>query len=259
MPSHFIDEVDAEVYDHFVTEGRAPLILPTGATEQHGPHMPLGVDAMLSRAISGLVAEHLGAMVAPTFSFGYKSQPRSGGGSHRRGTISLQGETLIQYAADVIGGFFEDGVDRIVIINGHYENYQFLYEGMDTAVRRARGQSRDISGMLLSYWDFVDEDTLATVFPDGFLGWDIEHGGVLETSMMLHLFPHLVDMERAPAHPPASPQPYDIFPEDPARTPASGCLSSPEGASAQHGELLLQTVVRRIAKAVQSEIMGDSA
>lgn len=259
MPSHFIDEVDAEVYAHFVAEGRAPLILPTGATEQHGPHMPLGVDAMLSRAISGVVAEQLGSMVAPPFSYGYKSQPRSGGGSHRRGTISLQADTLIQYAADVIGGFFDDGVDRILIINGHYENYQFLYEGMDIAVSRARTRSRDVSGMLLSYWDFVDETTLNTVFPDGFLGWDIEHGGVLETSMMLHLLPHLVDMERAPVHGPAASQPYDIFPEDPRRTPTSGCLSSPTGASAQHGELLLNVVCQRIAQAVQSELMGDTA
>ena len=258
MRSHFIDEIDAEVYSRFITEGRGPLILPTGATEQHGPHLPLGTDAMLSQAIGGVVAEQIGSLVAPAFNYGYKSQPRSGGGSHRRGTISLQGETLIRFAADVIGGFFDDGVDNIVVLNGHFENYQFLYEAMDLAVSRHGSSSRPVSGMLLSYWDFVDDSTLATVFPDGFLGWDIEHGGVLETSMMLHLLPRLVDMGRAPVHPPAASQPYDVFPEDPDRTPASGCLSAPTGASAQHGELLLQVVCQRIAAAVQGELMRDA-
>ena len=117
----------------------------------------------------------------------------------------------------------------MVILNGHFENYQFIYEGLEIAVGRARETGLDARAMLLSYWDFVDEETLEKVFPDGFLGWDIEHGGVLETSLMLLLHPEKVDMSRAVNHPPAQLKPYDIFPEDPARTPASGCLSSPIG------------------------------
>lgn len=112
------------------------------------------------------------------------------------------------------------------MLNGHFENYQFIYEGLDNAVKGAKDSGSDARAVLMSYWDFVDDDTLHKVFPDGFLGWDIEHGGVLETSLMLLLHPEKVEMDRVIDHPPAQLTPYDVFPEDPARTPASGCLSS---------------------------------
>ncbi|MUN64211.1 creatininase [Kocuria sediminis] len=249
-----LEDLDAHSYQDYVAGGQGLVLIPTGATEQHGPHLPLGVDAMLSRAVCAAAAEELGALVAPAFSYGYKSQPRSGGGNHRPGTASLSGQALVLQTQDVVLEFFRHGIRRIVVVNGHYENYQFLYEGLDLAVRQARSLGLDDSrAMLLSYWDFVDEQALEAVFPDGFLGWDVEHGGVLETALMLHLHPDKVDMSRAPAHPPAELTPYDIFPEDPARTPSSGCLSSPTGATAERGELLLSTVRSGIVRAVTSE------
>ena len=58
----------------------APVFLAVGATEQHGPHLPLGVDVILPTAIAERVARNVGGIVAPTIPYGYKSQPRSGGG-----------------------------------------------------------------------------------------------------------------------------------------------------------------------------------
>ena len=58
--------------------------------------------------------------------------------------------------------------------------------------------------VVLSYWDFVDKATIARLYPEGFPGWDLEHGGVLETSLMLALYPDLVHLERAVDHPPAA-------------------------------------------------------
>ena len=57
------------------------LLLPCGALEQHGPHLPLGTDALLSTAIAQTVAAKVNGLVAPTLSYGYKSQPKSGGGT----------------------------------------------------------------------------------------------------------------------------------------------------------------------------------
>ena len=196
MPSVFIEELDAESYATMVAREGSTIIIPTGATEQHGPHMPLGVDAMLSRAIAGIVAEKIGALVAPVFSYGYKSQPRSGGGNHRVGTTSLGAAALTGMVDDVVTSLIAQGFTNVVVLNGHFENYQFIYEGLDNAVARARATGSESRAVLLSYWDFVDEATLEKVFPDGFLGWDIEHGGVLETSLMLLLHPQKVDMTR---------------------------------------------------------------
>ena len=258
MPSVFIEELDAESYATMVAREGSTIIIPTGATEQHGPHMPLGVDAMLSRAIAGIVAEKIGALVAPAFSYGYKSQPRSGGGNHRVGTTSLGAAALTGMVDDVVTSLIAQGFTNVVVLNGHFENYQFIYEGLDNAVARARATGAESRAVLLSYWDFVDEATLEKVFPDGFLGWDIEHGGVLETSLMLLLHPQKVDMTRVVDHPPAKLTPYDIFPEDPARTPATGCLSSAAGASAEKGQLLLDAVTAAVADSLQGELLLGS-
>ena len=260
MASVFLEDLDAETYSAVVAREGSTVIIPTGATEQHGPHMPLGVDAMLSKAIAGVVAEKTGAVVAPVFAYGYKSQPRSGGGNHRVGTTSLGAAALTGMVDDVVSSFLAQGFNHVVVLNGHFENYQFIYEGLDNAVARARNNGTGSRALLLSYWDFVDETTLEKVFPDGFLGWDIEHGGVLETSLMLLLHPDKVDMSRVVDHPPAKLTPYDIFPEDPARTPDSGCLSSAKGASAERGQLLLDAVVTQIADALKGELLlGDIA
>lgn len=260
MASVFLEDLDAETYSAVVAREGSTVIIPTGATEQHGPHMPLGVDAMLSKAIAGVVAEKTGAVVAPVFAYGYKSQPRSGGGNHRVGTTSLGAAALTGMVDDVVSSFLAQGFNHVVVLNGHFENYQFIYEGLDNAVARARNNGTGSRALLLSYWDFVDETTLEKVFPDGFLGWDIEHGGVLETSLMLLLHPEKVDMSRVVDHPPAKLTPYDIFPEDPARTPDSGCLSSAKGASAERGQLLLDAVVTEISDALKGELLlGDIA
>lgn len=253
MQSVFLEDIDAATYAAYLEQPHATVIIPAGATEQHGPHMPLGVDAMLSRSIARVVATKLGALVAPTFAYGYKSQPRSGGGNHRIGTTSLSGATLTGQVEDIVRSFLGQGFTKVVILNGHFENYQFIYEGLEIAVGRALEVGLEARAMLLSYWDFVDEETLEKVFPDGFLGWDIEHGGVLETSLMLLLHPDKVDMSRAVDHPPARLKPYDVFPEDPSRTPASGCLSSPLGASAERGQLLLDAVTGGLALAIEAE------
>ena len=80
-------------------------------------------------------------------------------------------------------------------------------------------------------WDYVASETLESVYPDGFPGWEIEHGGVLETSLMLHLQPGLVNLERSVDHPPADLPKFDRLPVVPSRTPATGCLSSPKGST----------------------------
>ncbi|WP_144933030.1 creatininase family protein [Kocuria marina] len=94
-------------------------------------------------------------------------------GNHVRGTLSLDAENLI----GITRSFLRQGVRHVVFVNGHYENYQFLYEGVDLALRElGLSDPAGPSVLLLSYWDCVSESTLATVYPQGFPGWDIELG-----------------------------------------------------------------------------------
>ena len=65
-----------------VKEDDPIVFLPIGATEQHGPHLPLSTDVILPESIALRVAERLGGIVAPSLAYGYKSQPKTGGGNH---------------------------------------------------------------------------------------------------------------------------------------------------------------------------------
>jgi hypothetical protein len=71
--------------------GGAAILIPIGSMEQHGHHMPLHVDVLLSTEFARRAAEAIGGLVAPPFAYGYKSHQKSGGGNHLPGTTSLDG------------------------------------------------------------------------------------------------------------------------------------------------------------------------
>lgn len=250
----FAAELPWPDYDARVRDGSVPIFIPIGSMEQHGCHMPMHVDVLLPTEFARRIAEAVGALVAPPFTYGYKSHQKSGGGNHLPGTTSLDGATLVAALRDVIKEFARHGVRRICLFNGHFENSWFIVEGIDLALRELKwGGIDDVKIVVLSYWDFVDKPTIARLYPDGFTGWDLEHGGVLETSLMLALYPDLVRIDRAIHHEPASFPPYDVYPARPEWTPASGTLSSPREASAEKGEILLDVCIEGIVKALETE------
>lgn len=134
-----ITRMDAFTYRDLISSGDAVVLIPVGSVEQHGAHMPLGTDMMLSTKMSELTAQQIGAIVGPTISFGYKSQQRSGGGNHIVGTFGFDADTVIGICRTLVREFSRHGVNKIVFVNGHYENYQFVYEGVDLAMRDLAG------------------------------------------------------------------------------------------------------------------------
>jgi creatinine amidohydrolase len=250
MPeSVHIAELPWTRYDALARAGEPIVLLPVGALEQHGPHMSMNPDVLIPTAISARVAENIGGLVAPAVAYGYKSQQKSGGGNHMPGTTSLDGHTVTLTIHDILKEFARHGVRKVCVMNGHFENSMFLVEGIDLALRELRWEGiGNFRVVLLSYWSFVSEETIQVLYPDGFFGWDVEHGGVFETSIMLALHPHLVDMSKVVDQPVAKFPPYDFFPVKPEWTPASGTLSSPKAATAQKGELLLRVCVAGITQ-----------
>ena len=250
----FVGEHNWRAYRDKIADGRLPLFLPLGALEQHGPHMSMNVDVLLPTRMSARVAAEVGGLVAPPVAYGYKSQVKSGGGNHFPGTTSLDGATLSCVVRDLVREYARHGARKIVAMNGHFENSMFLAEGIDLALRDLRRDGvRGMRVMALSYWDFIGDDAVARIYPDNFPGWNLEHGGVLETSMMLHWHPELVDMSLVEDHPPARFPPYDIYPSNPEWTPRSGVLSSPKNASREKGEIIVSVAGDGIRDAVLAE------
>ena len=234
--------------------GGAIIFIPIGATEQHGPHLPLNVDVILPTAVCANVAKAVGGLVAPTIPYGYKSMPRSGGGQTFPGTTSLDAQTLSHTLRDIIRDMAAHGARRFVLVNGHFENAWPVVEGLDLALRELRRDGvADATAMRLEYWDFVHKETLDKIFPDGFPGTELEHASLIETSLMLLLRPDLVDVSKIPDEGRASFPPYDIFPAPAGYLRETGVLADARGASAEIGGWLMDDHVELIAAAVRKE------
>jgi creatinine amidohydrolase len=247
----FMNELSWVDYQQRVERDAPTILLPVGALEQHGPHLPLGTDALLSTAVAADAARRVGGLVAPALSYGYKSQPKCGGGNHFCGTTSVDAATLIGSVRDAVREFARHGVKRLVLVNGHYENQWSLIEGIDLGLRDL-GPGAALEVVRLEYWDFLSEKTLAAVFPDGFPGFALEHAAVIETSLMLHYHPSLVRVDLIPADPPADFPPYDVYPSRKNWVPLSGVLSSARGSDAAKGRLIAEEVTRRMAEAIEA-------
>ncbi len=252
MSTVWMNQLSWVDYEARMKQDQPAILLPVGALEQHGPHLPLGTDGLLSAAVAADAAGRIGALVAPTLSYGYKSQPKCGGGQHFCGTTSVDAATLIGSVRDAVREFARHGATKLVFVNGHYENQWFLTEGIDLGLRDL-GTRSTLQVMRLEYWDFLSETTLASVFPDGFPGFALEHAAVIETSMMLHYHPGLVRLDLIPDEPPVDFPPYDVYPTRKHWVPLSGVLSSARGSSAEKGAAMAAELSARIAAAITHE------
>ena len=97
--------------------------------------LPLSVDAIISTGLAEMVAEKVDGIVAPPICYGYKSAPLSGGGPLFPGTLDLNGETLTSLVSDVCEELIRDGIKKIFILNGHFENEAFILEAVDSVVQ----------------------------------------------------------------------------------------------------------------------------
>ena len=128
---------------------RALVVLPTGATEQHGPHLPIGTDCMLDQAVARGAAERvrsrLPILVAPTLAFGSSPHHIPFGG-----TMSVGTETYYRLLCDLLESLVAGGFRRVFIVNGHGGNSELVQlAARDVALRR------ELAVAVGSYWTIV--------------------------------------------------------------------------------------------------------
>ena len=232
-------------------EDNPVVFLPTGALEQHGPHLPMSVDYLLPSAIAREIAEEIGGVVAAPVTYGYKSMTRSAGGPFFPGSTGLDGATLSAVVRDVIRELVRHGARRICVLDGNYENLWFLNEGIDLAMREVG--SLGVRIMCLQHWEFLTEETLASVFPDGYPGIELEHAAVLETSLMMNFHPELVRFDRIPDNAPADAPCYDVWPPRREWVAPEGSLISAKGARPDTGAFIAAQSRRDTPAAVRRE------
>lgn len=232
----------------------APVFLPVGAHEQHGPHLPMATDALFAQAMAERVAAEVDGIVAPCVRFGYKSQARSGGGQTFTGTISMDGSTLCHTVLDILRELARHGVKQCVIVNGHYENQWFLTEAIELAQREFTLARQCMHVIRCEYWDYTPQAVYDRIFEGNFPGVDLEHAALIETSMMLYLHPEYVRRDRIPNNPLANFPAHDSYPQDGAHVPESGVLAPAGNSSVEKGKLLVESIVEHMATAMKSAL-----
>jgi mycofactocin precursor peptide peptidase len=202
-------------------EGGDLLVVPLGATEQHGPHLPLGTDSELAQALAFAAAERVeGAQVAPLLPYGSS-------GEHQGfpGTISIGREALelvlVELCRSATAHF-----PRVLLLNAHGGNA----EPLAIAVARLREEGREVRAWTPAW------------------GGDA-HAGRTETALMLSLAPGRVREARAAAGNPAPlPELLPALRAGGVRALApNGVLGDPAGASAGEGRALLGAAVEELA------------
>ncbi len=162
-------------------------ILPTAAIEQHGPHLPVGVDTMIAE---GMLAElrrqcpdDLDIRILPTQAIGKSNEH-----IEAPGTLTLTAETALKAWIEIGLSVARAGVRKIVIVNSHGGNLDLI-----SILARELRVRAGMYAVKCQWGNFGQPEGL---FSEREIAFGI-HGGDRETSLMLHFQPELVDMAQA--------------------------------------------------------------
>lgn len=235
--------------DDFIQNGYG-VLLPIGSVEQHGPHLPLITDSFFPTQLGLDVAKDTRLLVAPPIMYATNSRPLSGGGQTFIGTTSIRGTTFINQVEDIVREFMRSGFKRIVLLNWHMENANFIYEAAFQATRDMMDRKTKVM-VVEAPFDKLDDETMDFVFEDSFGGWNVDHAGIAETSMMMHLKPEWVRTDKIIDDRPQDIVEYDMLPIDEERFVAkSGCLWKATLASAEKGKVLWEAIKSSLSKTI---------
>lgn len=221
------------------------VVIPLGATEQHGPHLPVGTDSMICRQVSlGSVAlaqsKGVKLLLAPVLAIGCSDHHLAFGG-----TLSFASATYLSMLADIGESLVKDGFRRIIFLNGHGGNENLMYQAaQDLAVRHP------VWTAAASYWSIASDAIAAADAAQ--VGRVPGHAGGFETSLILAISPDMVRKGQLPTRHPERPWiasgPVGSFVGRHGElTGVSGYTDSASRASEVRGKACLESIIRSVA------------
>jgi creatinine amidohydrolase len=235
-----IEDLDSRTLESLVTPRRV-LILPVGALEAHGPHLPLGADLLQAQATALALAERLDGLVAPGLPYGVCPGTRE-----FPGTVSHSLETLSLVSEELLEDFYRFGFRRILILSGHGHPHHMaaLREGAERVLRRYS----DLHVAALCDYELVYELRGREAPPmDG-------HGGLLETSRVLALAPDLVRTPQVALIPGVAR--FRVNPPD-RQEWAESFMGDPRSATPELGRRVQNYVLDRLMELIPAALRLD--
>ena len=228
-----------------IASGRDAVILPCGATEQHGPHLGTGMDTALASDVCAAVSAATGVPVLPALAYGC-----SLGHSHRwPGTLALSPQTLIALVTDLGDWLWHAGVRRLFLVNSHVTNAAPLRCALE--VLRARHDGFMIAVLNTAE---VSPRVRDAFFADA-ADW---HANQAETALMLARAPALARPALCASADDPDRTTGLVFAHPVNRTSVNGVTGTPSRATVAQGERLFGWIVTDLSKTIRSALRENA-
>jgi len=179
------EELTASDFPAAVKKAKGVCLLPIGVVEKHGPHLPLGTDVMAVRAVAIATAQQEYTVVFPWYYFGQINEAR-----HQPGCVSIHPDLLNPLLREMCDEIARNGFDKILIVNGHGGNINWLNFFLETLLAEPRDYVVYIARREM------DREVAKQIGAKRKTDWG-GHADEIETSWMMAVRPDLVQLERA--------------------------------------------------------------
>jgi len=209
-------------------------VIPTGSTEQHGPHGPLKTDTLIAEAMAEKAAAETDTLLLPSINVGVSREHSS-----FPGTLSLSPDTFRSQLTDTILSAHGSGVEKFVVVNGHGGNVRYIREVCENLYHD--------EGLLVLEWTWFDAINAR----------GMGHAGELETSLLLYLNEDLLGEPREAGdiswgkkmHGATFDYDTEVFTE-------AGVVGDPKKASAQKGKDIFEESTEKLSDLLKALISG---
>lgn len=230
-----LDELTMSEFKDMVNEDTV-VILPIGATEEHGSHLPLSTDSIQPEYVAENVAKRAGALIAPSIRYGVCQSTKN-----FPGTITISFDTLRSLVYEILTEFIRNGIKNIVVLSGHAGRIHMA--ALRLAAEKVVNES-DANIMVLSDYDIAYE----LLENDESVPKDDGHSGLIETSRILVIRDDLV---KGKGEPGKNRIPKYMVVKNPEKYFPSGIIGDPTNASKEKGREINDYIIQELVKMIE--------